>query len=45
VSDLDQFTGDVGPTFGQPAHKDGTTASATTVLIVGAGPAGLFAAC
>jgi 2-polyprenyl-6-methoxyphenol hydroxylase-like FAD-dependent oxidoreductase len=41
----DQFIGDMGAGLGQHARQDGTPASATTVLIVGAGPAGLFAAC
>ena len=45
MSDLDPCIRDVGATLNQRSRQIGECAPAPTVLIVGAGPAGLFAAC
>ena len=41
----DQLNGDIGATPNERSRENGSSAATTTVMIVGAGPAGLFAAC
>lgn len=45
MSDLDPCMGDIGATLDEQSRQIGEGAHAPTVLIVGAGPGGLFAAC
>ena len=45
MSDLDSCVGDIGATLDQQSGQVGEGAQARTILIVGAGPGGLFAAC
>ena len=45
MSDLDSCVGDIGATLDEQSRQIGEGSHAPTVLIVGAGPGGLFAAC
>ena len=45
MSDLDSCIGDIGDTLNERSRQIGECAPVPTILIVGAGPAGLFAAC
>ena len=45
MSDLNSCIGDIGDTLNERSRQNRASAPAPTVLIVGAGPAGLFAAC
>jgi 2-polyprenyl-6-methoxyphenol hydroxylase-like FAD-dependent oxidoreductase len=45
MSDLDSCIGDIGDTLNERFRQIGECAPVLTILIVGAGPAGLFAAC
>jgi 2-polyprenyl-6-methoxyphenol hydroxylase-like FAD-dependent oxidoreductase len=45
MSNVDSCIGDIVATLDEQFRKNHGPAAATTVLIVGAGPAGLFAAC
>ena len=45
MSDLDSCVGNIGATLDEQSRQIGEGAHAPTVLIVGAGPGGLFAAC
>jgi hypothetical protein len=45
MSDLDSCVGDIGATLDEQSRQVGEGAQAPTILIVGAGPGGLFAAC
>jgi 2-polyprenyl-6-methoxyphenol hydroxylase-like FAD-dependent oxidoreductase len=45
MSDLDSCVGDIGATLDEQSRQIGEGSHARTVLIVGAGPGGLFAAC
>src|SRR6266513_2268762 len=45
ISDLNPCDGDIGATLNERFRQIGERALAPTVLIVGAGPSGLFAAC
>ena len=45
MSDLDPCVGNIGTTLDEQSRQIGEGAHAPTVLIVGAGPGGLFAAC
>ena len=45
MSDLDPCVGNIGATLDEQSRQIGEGAHAPTVLIVGAGPGGLFAAC
>jgi 2-polyprenyl-6-methoxyphenol hydroxylase-like FAD-dependent oxidoreductase len=45
MANIDPCIGDIGSPFDERFRHNSGSAAATTVLIVGAGPAGLFAAC